>query len=77
MGTGSALITSESIVSPIMFQASISKYFHRIGIDQPVQQVKMMRGFMDEQGASFITQSMPSPEVRSPMIYVQVPVEVY
>jgi hypothetical protein len=48
MRASSALFTTESIVLAVVFKAPIGENFNRIGINEPIQQVKMVGGFMNE-----------------------------
>jgi hypothetical protein len=51
---GSAIISFKRAIGAVMFEVSISKYLFRIGIDPPVEEIEMVGGFMDPEGASGI-----------------------
>src|SRR5882762_2861116 len=49
--TNPAVRVAEGIVTPVEFQITEGCHLHRLGIQPPVSQVKMMRGLVDQQRA--------------------------
>jgi hypothetical protein len=68
---------TKGTVFAIMLQLAKGHNFDRIGIQPPVEQVKMMGCFMHPEGTSFVDESMPAPEIICAVVYIEVPVEVY
>ena len=61
--TGTAFISPERAIGTIVFQIPVSEYLFRITIQQPVEQIEMMCGFVYPEGPSRFSQTVPSSEI--------------
>ena len=59
------------VVLAVEHQIAIGKYLLGNGVQPPVHQVKMVRAFVDQQGARILNLRMPAPEVIRAMVGVQ------
>src|SRR5256886_16576739 len=72
-----AVCVTKGVVTPVEFQVSEGRHFHRRGIQPPVGQVKMVRGLVDQQRAGVLFQPVPAPEVVSAVTGIQIFVKVH
>src|SRR5699024_3977870 len=76
MITAATTFTIERTSVTVMLKCSIRKYFRRIRIQPPVQQIKMMRGFMNPERTLILPLTMPAAKIGCTMINIQIPVEI-
>ena len=76
--TGITRVTGEFFITPvdgILFaiehQVTVGKYLLRNGVEPPVHQIKMVRAFVNQQGARIFNVCMPAAEIVSTMVGVQ------
>ena len=60
-----------------MLQRTKSKYFRWVGIDPPVQQVKMVTGFVYPKRPTIFFEAMPTAEIVGAMHPVEIPAEIH
>src|SRR5699024_9312794 len=77
VGTTTAAFTEKWTIVSIVLQITIGKNLFRIRIQPPIQQIKMMRRFMNPQCPAILPLTMPSSEIRGTMINVQIPAEIH
>src|SRR5690606_2082150 len=70
MSASTTTLSSERAIFTIVFQRSVGKYFFRVAINPPVEQIEMMRCLMHPKWTPFVHQAVPAPEIRGSVMYV-------
>src|SRR5690606_12841926 len=58
-----AVLPPEGTVAPVVLQGAIGKELLRFGVEPPVQQVKVVGGFMHPQRTPAVHQTVPPAEI--------------
>ena len=76
MRTAAAIGVAKLVIFAVEFEGTVCEDLNGVGVEPPVQQVKVMRGFVAEQRAASVSQSMPSAKVIGAVAGVEIPVEI-
>ena len=76
-GTAPAVGVPKIVVVAVIFEVAVSEDLLRLRLDPPVEQVEVVGGFVDEEGAAEAPLAVPAAEIGGAVVDVEVPVEIH